>query len=73
MSGWFGLPKTYHRYDSRHGLWEWSSTSTGRITDGGLHSRKGGTGVPFLWAALERLGCYPTWEGLAWGCCAGGS
>ena len=42
MSRWFRLPKTYHRYDDRHGLREWSSTSTGRTTDGGLDPCKGG-------------------------------
>ena len=51
MPRWLGQPKTYHGYDSRHGLREWSTTSTGRITDGGLDSRKGGTGVPFLGCA----------------------
>ena len=53
MSGWFGLPKTYRRYNSIGGLWEWSRTSTGLSTDGGLDSRKGGTGVPFLGCAEE--------------------
>ena len=48
MTMCFGLPKTYHRYDRRHGPWEWSSTSTDRMKDGGLDYRKGGTGVPFL-------------------------
>ena len=54
MSGWFGLPTTYCRYSSRRGLWEWSSTSTALSTDGGLDSRKGGTGVPVLGCAGER-------------------
>ena len=28
MPKWFGLPKTYNGYDGRHGLREWSTTST---------------------------------------------
>ena len=48
MTVCFRLPKTYHRYDRMHGPWEWSSTSTGRMKDGGLDYRKGGTGLELL-------------------------
>ena len=53
MSRWFGLPKTYHGNNSRRGHWDWSTTCTALSTDGGLESRKGGTGVPFLGCAGE--------------------
>ena len=35
-------------YDGWHGLWEWSTTSTGLGTDGKVGSRKGGPSTPFL-------------------------
>ena len=49
----FGQSEAYHRYDSRHRLWEWSSTSTYICANGRVDSRKGGTGVPFLDCAVE--------------------
>ena len=53
MLRWFGL-KTYNGW---HGLWEWSTTSTGLGTDGKAGSRKGGTGTPF-WSCGEESGMW---------------
>ena len=50
MPRWFGVAQNVPWYD---GLREWSSTSTGLSTDGGLDSRKGGTSVPLVGCAAE--------------------
>ena len=48
---WVG--QNVHRKDSRRGPGERSETSTGSISGGELHSRKGGTGSPVVTRATD--------------------
>ena len=57
----FGQSESYHGQD------EWSTTSAWICTGGRVGSRQGGTCTP-LWAAVERVGCGPTWVVLTCGC-----
>ena len=65
MSRWFREPKTYHEYDGRHGLREWSTTSTGLGAEGRVGSCKG---VPQV-LKVEMVSSSAVYVGQEWDHC----
>ena len=59
MPAGFGLRKTHHRQNVRHTFREWFVTGSSGFTVEGLCSRRGGTGVPCLHAAWNKVDVVP--------------